>query len=223
MTYIDYHDLMVMAEELLSGLAMKLKSSYVVKYLDKEIDFTPPFKRIDIINELERCTGEQFSFEDFNCMDFYHFLNGLCVKNKIECENPKTISRLLDKLIGHFIEPQCINPTFLINHPLIMSPLSKHNRNDGRLAERFELFVNGIEISNAYTELNNHVVQEKAFRVQQKDKDQGDDEIPVPDEDYIEAMRYGLPPTGGCGIGIDRLVMFMTNNEYINEVIPFSC
>lgn len=230
MAYADYNDLMSMVEDLLCGLVIKLnpnkpENKYLLEYSDnninKVLDFTAPFKRIHILNELEKATGEKFNF-DFSSNMFEQFLNELCVKHKIECSAPRTIARLLDKLIGHFIEPQCINPTFLTNHPLVMSPLAKQDRSNSQLSERFELFVNGMELANAYTELNDHIIQEKAFRLQQKDKGQGDEEIPLPDNDYIEALRYGLPPTGGCGIGIDRLVMFLTNNTSIREVITFA-
>lgn len=225
MAYVDYTDLMGMVEELLSGLVKNITGSYLLKYTvdgsDKMLDFTPPFKRIHILNELKLQTGEEFNFNDFSSNEFEEFLNNLCLKHKVDCSAPRTIARMLDKLIGHFIEPQCTNPTFLTNHPLVMSPLAKCDRNDPRLSERFEMFVNGMELANAYTELNNHTVQEKAFRLQQKDKGQGDEEIPLPDEDFIDALKYGLPPTGGCGIGIDRLIMFLTNHSSIKEVIAF--
>lgn len=221
MTYVDYNDLMLMVEDLLSGIVTKIYNTHIISYANKAIDFTPPFKRINIIDELELQTSKLFNHTDFTSDAFKDFLLDIVDEFNIKCEEPKTIPRLLDKLIGHFIEPQCINPTFLTNHPLVMSPLAKHDRNDSRLSERFELFINGIELANAYTELNNHFTQENAFRVQQIDKGNGDEEIPLPDEDYIEAMRYGLPSTGGCGIGIDRLVMFMTDNMNIREVVTF--
>jgi lysyl-tRNA synthetase class 2 len=221
MSYVDYIDLMALVEDLLSKIVLKVKYNLKIEYDGKIIDFTPPFKRIHILDELEKQTGEKFDFEDFSSHEFEVFLNNLCVKHNIVCSPPKTISRMLDKLIGHFIEPQCIDPTFLTNHPLVMSPLAKHDRLDSRLSERFELFVNCMELSNAYTELNNHLLQEKAFKDQQSDKNNGDDEIPIPDEDFIEALRYGLPPTGGCGIGIDRLIMFVSNHTSIKEVIAF--
>ncbi len=221
MAYVDYNDLMLMVEELLSNIVLKIHNSHTIPYADKTLNFTPPFNKIHILDELEKQTNRKFDHVDFASSEFENFLLDICTEFNVKCENPKTIPRLLDSLIGHFIEPQCINPTFLTNHPLIMSSLAKPDRNDSRLSERFELFINGIELSNAYTELNNHISQEKSFRVQQIDKGNGDDEIPLPDEDFIEALRYGLPPTGGCGIGIDRLCMFLTNNANIREVITF--
>ena len=222
MAYIDYNDLIKMSEELLSKLVMLIHGSYKFKYQDKELNFTPPFKKIDIISELESQTGESFmTYKDFSTDEFKVFLVNLCQKHHVVCGDPVTIPRLLDKLIGHFIEPQCINPTFLMNHPLIMSPLAKYHRMDNRLSERFELFAYGMELANAYTELNNHMVQENAFKLQQKDKQLGDEEVPLPDEDFIDALRYGLPPTGGAGYGIDRLIMLLTNHASIREVITF--
>lgn len=222
MAYIDYHDLMNMVEDLLSSLVKYITGSYKLTFNNQELDFTPPFKRIDIIPELEKCTGKQFSFDDYTSDQFRDFLIDLCKEHKVVCGEPVTIPRLLDKLIGHFLESQCINPTFLINHPMVMSPLAKYHRDNNKLSERFELFASQMELSNAFTELNNHVVQANAFRVQQKDKGLGDDEVPLPDEDYIDALKYGLPPTGGCGIGIDRLVMVLTNHNCIREVVTFA-
>ena len=221
MTYVDYYDLMGMVEELISGLAIKINGSYSLTYADKTLNFAIPFKRIHILDELKKQTNETFDFDNFTTNEFSEFLDDLCIKHQVECGAPRTIARMFDKLIGHFIEPQCANPTFLTNHPLVMSPLAKCDRDDFRLSERFELFVNGMELSNAYTELNNHIIQEMAFRSQQKDKGMGDEEIPLPDDDFIDALKYGLPPTGGCGIGIDRLIMFLTNHQSIREVITF--
>lgn len=222
MAYADYHDLIKIAEDLLSGLVLKINGSYLLKYTvdgtDKILDFSPPFKQIHILDELQKQTGEIFDFASDN---FENFLNDLCAIHQIECDNPKTIPRLLDKLIGHFIEPQCINPTFLTNHPLIMSPLAKHDRHNPALSERFELFVNAMELGNSYTESNNHIQQEKAFRSQQNDKGMGDEEIPLPDDDFINALKYGLPPVAGLGFGIDRIVMLLTNSPSIREVITF--
>ncbi len=221
MTYVDYKDLMIIIENLLSNLTLKVNNSHLITYNGKEINFAPPFRKIHILDELKKQTNTSFDFTDFTSIEFETFLNDLCKIHNVECGAPKTIPRLLDKLIGHFIEPQCIDPTFLTNHPLVMSPLAKHDRDNNLLSERFELFVDGMELANAYTELNDHNMQEKMFRNQQKDKTNGDEEIPLPDEDFIDALRYGLPPTGGAGMGIDRLIMILTNTTTIRDVIPF--
>lgn len=129
--------------------------------------------------------------------------------------------RLLDKLVGEYLEPLCINPTFIINHPQIMSPLAKSHRDTPYLTERFELFIAGKEYANAYTELNIPSVQKACFDKQAKDKEMGDSEAQITDNDYVEALEYGLAPTGGLGIGIDRLIMLLTNQQAIKEVITF--
>lgn len=124
--------------------------------------------------------------------------------------------------MGEFVEPLCINPTFICDHPEVMSPLAKYHRARPGLTERFELFVNGKELCNAYTELNNPFVQRQRFEQQAKDKAAGDDEAMFVDQDFLKAMEYGLPPTGGWGMGIDRLAMFLTDNISIREVSTLS-
>lgn len=136
---------------------------------------------------------------------------------------------MYDKLVEHFLEPKCNDPTFLINHPKFMSPLAKNHRNNSNISERFELFVVGMELCNAYTENNNPFDQIKQFEKQLENRKLGDDEASDFDQDFIDALMYrlpptggfGLPPTGGFGLGIDRLVMLLTNKNSIREVIPF--
>jgi lysyl-tRNA synthetase class 2 len=229
--YADYHDMMKSAEDLLSKLVMYINGSYKLKFsktdgIDVELDFTPPFKRVDIMTTLTDKISEKiadFKFpNDLGSEDTRQYLIKICDTLNVPCSNPKTVPRLIDKLIGHFIEPVCINPTFVINQPLIMSPLAKWHRDNPQLTERFEIFVNGFEIANAYTELNDPFVQKQTFTDQAKAKDAGDEEAQVLDNDYIRALEYGLPPTGGQGFGIDRLVMLLTNNNTIREVLTFA-
>lgn len=216
MAYADYVDLMNMCNKMLSDIVHKLHGSYVIKYGDKEIDFTPPFKTIDMIEELEHKTDTQFP-DDLSTEESKQFLIDLCAKHEVVCPSPQTNARLLDKLVGHFIEPDCINPTYIMQHPTIMCPLAKNHRHNPYLTERFELFVNGMEIANAYTELNDPMEQRKRFMKE----DKTDEESQCLDEDFITALEYGLPPTGGFGMGIDRFVMLMTNQSTIKEVIAF--
>jgi lysyl-tRNA synthetase class 2 len=225
MAYADYNDLMKMTEDLLSGLVHSLFGGYKIKYtnhFDKEyeIDFTPPFKRVDMLAELEKQLGTKLP-DKIDSVKMQKFLMAQCTKHTIECPEPLTVSRLLDRLVGHFIETDCINPTFIINHPLIMSPLAKEHRNNPQLTERFELFISKFEICNAYTELNSPDEQHRRFENQMKDKSKGDLEAHMYDESFITALRHGMPPTGGFGMGIDRLVMLLTNNKYIKDVILF--
>ena len=139
----------------------------------------------------------------------------------IKPEPPYTLNRLVDNLVWELVEPKCIQPTFVMNHPRIMSPLAKPHRLDTSKTERFELFVNGKEICNAYTELNNPIVQKEMFDKIAKQKEDGDNEIPPSHESFVRALEYGLPPTAGWGIGIDRLTMILTNKDSIREVILF--
>jgi lysyl-tRNA synthetase, class II len=225
MAYTDYNDLMSMCEVLLSGIVFKIKGNYIVEYFNEKlnetlkINFTPPFKRIDFMKELEQHLGK-FP-DDYSSDEMLIFLKESCETHNIVCEYPQTISRLLDKLAGHFLESQCMNPTFLINHPLIMSPLAKFHRDDPRITERFELFCNYFELCNAYTELNDPFIQRHTFEKQMEDKKNGDDEAQEIDNEFISALEFGLPPCGGFGLGIERLIMLLTNKPFIRDVISF--
>ncbi|XP_004493038.2 lysine--tRNA ligase, cytoplasmic [Cicer arietinum] len=228
MAYQDYNDIMEITEQMLSGMVQELtKGSYKIKYhadgIDKdpiEIDFTPPFKRIDMIEGLEQIAGLNIP-KDLSSDETNQYLKDACLKHGIKCPPPETTARLLDKLVGHFLEETCVNPTFIINHPEIMSPLAKYHRSKPGLTERFELFVNKRELCNAYTELNDPVVQRERFANQLKDRQSGDDEAMALDETFCTALEYGLPPTGGWGLGIDRLTMLLTDSQNIKEVLLF--
>lgn len=218
-----------MTEELLSSMVKKLTGSYVIKYHHlgkehpdsfREIDFTPPFARIPMIETLEKKLNVTFP-EDLASEETNNFLKELVSKHNVECSPPQTTARLLDKLVGEFIEPSIISPGFITEHPQIMSPLAKWHRSKKGLTERFELFICSREICNAYTELNDSVVQRQLFMEQQKDREAGDDEAQPIDEVFCTAIGHGLPPTGGWGMGIDRLCMFLTDNTSIKEVILF--
>lgn len=231
----DYYGLMKTTEELLSSLVYTLKKSYQIKYnlepnadnIEKEviIDFTPPFKRLDMKETLYRKIRERvvdFEFpDDMFSEQAREYFSQIVEELNIECSHPRTTARLLDKLVGEFIEPDCMNPTFITNHFQVMSPLAKYHRDDAELTERFELFIAGKELCNAFTELNNPMVQQKLFEAQVEDKKLGDNEAQMKDDEFINAMKYGLPPTGGWGMGIDRLVMFLTNNNTIREVVTY--
>ncbi len=225
MAYADYNDIMKMCEDLLSSLVFHIKGTYKFEYFNDKLnrqvnlDFTPPFKRIDFMKELEKHIG---TFpENYESDEMVRFLNKSLEINGIDCEAPRTISRMLDKLAGHFLEVQCESPTFLINHPLIMSPLAKFHRDDSRITERFELFCNYFELCNAYTELNDPFIQRATFEKQMEDKKNGDEEAQEIDEEFISSLEFGLPPTGGFGLGIERLVMLLTNKPFIRDVLSF--
>jgi len=229
MAYADYNDLITLTENLVSGMVKSIHGSYKVQYHPEgpdgetwEVDFTPPFRKMDMFDELEKCLKVKLPVRDqLHTPEARKFLDDLCVKHEVECSSPRTTARLLDKLVGDFLEEQCINPTFIMNHPQIMSPLAKWHRSIKGLTERFELFVNKKEICNAYTELNDPVVQRERFEQQAKDKAAGDDEAMFVDDNFCTALEYGLPPTAGWGMGIDRVAMFLTDSNNIKEVLFF--
>jgi len=150
--------------------------------------------------------------EDVDSEATRQFLIKACAERKVLCTPPQTTARLLDKLVGEYIEPKCINPTFICAHPAIMSPLAKYHRDNERLTERFELFINTREVCNAYTELNNPIVQRQRFEEQAKQRESGDDEAQLIDEVFCTSLEYALPPTGGWGMGIDRMCMLLTDS-----------
>ncbi|KAF1313780.1 Lysine-trna ligase, partial [Globisporangium splendens] len=242
--YADYNSLMDTAEDMISGIVKDVtggsfKVEYPIavsgheettsneatgeeeeargekKYKMVEIDFTPPFKRLPILETLEEMIGEKLP--DVNSPDSIPILVELCHKHKVDCPAPHTSTRLVDHLISHFIEPLCINPTFLYNHPKCMSPLAKSHRDQEGVTERFELFVAGKELCNAYTELNDPFDQRRRFASQAQDQQRGDNEAHSKDEEFCVALEHGLPPTGGFGIGVDRLVMLLTGNPHIRQ------
>jgi len=229
MAYADYNDLMEITEDMLSGMVKQIHGSYKFNYQPDgpegdswEVDFTPPFKRIDMFKDLEKILNVKLpSPTDLHTEEARKFIDDICVSNNIECSNPRTAARLIDKLVGEYFEENSINPTFIMHHPQIMSPLAKWHRSEPGLTERFELFCCKKEICNAYTELNDPVIQRERFDQQAKDKAAGDEEAMYVDETFCKALEYGLPPTAGWGLGIDRLTMFLTNSNNIKEVLFF--
>ena len=172
-----------MTEQMISGMVKEITGSYIVPYAAEEggepvmIDFSPPWRRISMIEGLEEATGTKFPAME--APEMPGFLIGLLAKYQIECRPPRTVARMVDKLVGHFLEEECINPTFITEHPEMMSPLAKTHRSKPGLTERFELFVCKREVCNSYTELNHPVVQRQRFADQAKQATEGDDEAQV--------------------------------------------
>ncbi|KAI0266668.1 hypothetical protein BC834DRAFT_872945 [Gloeopeniophorella convolvens] len=230
MAYADMYDIMDITESLIEGLVKYLtggKTTLTYQPDGKDgkehtLEFQRPWKRYDMIETLEEKLGVKFPpGETLHTDEANVFLRDLCKKHNVECSEPRTNARLLDKLVGEFIEPLCISPAFIVGHPQVMSPLAKWHRSRPGLCERFEGFMCGKEFCNAYTELNDPFEQRARFEEQVRQKAQGDDEAQDIDETFVDALEHGLPPTGGWGIGIDRLVMFLTNSTNIKEVLLF--
>ncbi|KAF7350517.1 Lysine--tRNA ligase [Mycena venus] len=233
MAYADMEDLMDITEAMVEGLVKYLTGGTTITFhpdgnkgqegaRQMVLDFKRPWKRYDMINTLEEKLGVTFPpGETLHTAETNAWLRELCVKHNVDCSEPRTNARLLDKLVGEFIEPLCISPSFIVGHPQVMSPLAKWHRSRPGLCERFEGFMCGKEFCNAYTELNDPFEQRLRFEEQVRQKDQGDDEAQGVDETFIDALEHGLPPTGGWGIGIDRLVMFLTDSNNIKEVLLF--
>lgn len=227
MAYADVNDLMDMTEELVSGLVKHITGGYETKFTTQHgeeynVNWKAPWRRVEMMPALEEACGEKFPPGDqLHTAETNEFLKRMLKKMKVECSPPLTNARMIDKLVGEFIEETCVNPTFITGHPQMMSPLAKYHREIPGLCERFEAFVCKKEIANAYTELNDPFDQRLRFEEQARQKDQGDDEAQMVDENFCQSLEFGLPPTGGWGMGIDRLVMFLTNNYSIKEVLAF--
>jgi lysyl-tRNA synthetase class 2 len=220
MAYADYHDLMKMTEELVCEMVKDITGGLVVEYQGQKIDFTPPWRRVPMVAGLESALGAPIP-RPLEGAEANAFLEAKCAERGLKVPPPHTTARLMDKLFGELVEPSCVNPTFVMDHPQLMSPLAKYHRSQPGLTERFEVFVVGREVSNAYTELNNPFVQRDLFTDQAKAKAAGDEEACFVDEEFLTALEYGLPPTGGWGFGIDRFCMFLSNTPNIKEVILF--
>jgi len=220
MAYADYNDLIEMTERLISEMVFEIHGKYEVEYNGMTINFKPPFKRISMIAGLEEKLKIKLPLplESDECNKY---LLNVCKEKNIICPPPTTNARLIDRLVSEFLEPDCINPTFIMDQPQLMSPLAKYHRSQKGLSERFELFIATKEIANAYTELNNPYVQRKLFMDQAAAKAAGDEESMFIDETFLNALEHGLPPTGGWGMGIDRITMMLTGNNNIKEVILF--
>ncbi|KAF9888698.1 lysyl-tRNA synthetase [Aspergillus nanangensis] len=225
--YADVYDVMNLTEELVSGLVKNITGGYETTFHTQSgeeyhVNWKAPWRRVEMIPALEEATGEKFPPGDqLHTTETNEFLKRVLKKTGVECSPPMTNARMLDKLVGEFIEETCVNPTFITGHPQMMSPLAKYHRQNVGLCERFEAFVCKKEIVNAYTELNDPFDQRLRFEEQANQKDQGDDEAQLIDENFCTSLEYGLPPTGGWGMGIDRLVMFLTDNYSIKEVLAF--
>jgi len=213
--YKDYNWMMDTTEQLFEKIAMATNGKTTLKVGDKEINFAAPYKRISIYDAIQEHTGINVSQMDENG------LREVCKQLRIDTDESMGKGKLIDEIFGEKCEKNYIQPTFIIDYPIEMSPLTKKHRNKEGLVERFELMINGKELANAYSELNDPIDQLERFEEQSKLMERGDDEAMFIDYDFLRALEYGMPPTAGVGIGIDRLAMLMTNQESIQDVLFF--
>ncbi len=213
--YKDYIWMMEMVENCLEKVAQDVNGSTKCMVGEKEIDFKGPYTRMSMAESIEKYTGYDINGKN------EEELRAFCKENHIEVDGTMGVGKLIDEIFGEKVESHLIQPTYITDYPIEMTPLAKKHRSKEGLVERFELFVNGKEVANAYSELNDPIDQRERFEDQLKLAERGDDEAMVMDEDFVRALEYGMPPTSGLGIGIDRLCMLLTNNSSIQEVLFF--
>jgi lysyl-tRNA synthetase class 2 len=211
--YTDYNNMMELTENLISSLVFSIHGSYKITYKETEIDFKPPFKRIKLVEAIQEACN-------IDCTD-YDALKTKAKELKLSLPEEATKGHIIMELYDSLIEPTLMQPTFIIDHPWETSPLAKKHRDNDALVERFELIIHGMEIANAFSELNDPHDQYGRFEDQLKAKEKGMEDSQMMDLDYIQALKQGMPPTGGLGIGIDRVVMLLTNTPSIRDVLFF--
>ena len=217
--YADYYDMMEIMENLVAYVCQKVNGSTKVVYQGTEIDFTPPWRRLTMVDAVKEYAGI-----DFNEIKTDEEAQAIAKEKHLEFKKDlKDCTRgdILNALFEEYAEEHLIQPTFIMDYPIEISPLTKKKRGNPEFTERFEGFIYGREICNAYSELNDPIVQRERFKQQAKERELGDDEAYVIDEEFMSALETGMPPTGGLGIGVDRLVMFLTDSYSIRDVILF--
>lgn len=214
--YADYNDIMALTENLVAHIAQEVLGTTTVQYGEDEIDLAVGWKRLHMADAVKEYTGvdfwKQMSKEE---------AHALAKEHNIDVKPTMEAGHILNEFFEQIVEEQLVQPTFIFGHPVEISPLAKKNPKDERFTDRFELFIVRREHANAFTELNDPIDQRERFEAQLVEKDEGNDEAHEMDEDFIEALEYGLPPTGGLGIGIDRLIMLLTNSSSIRDVLLF--
>jgi lysyl-tRNA synthetase class 2 len=223
--YADYNDMMTMVEDMVCYIAGEIMDKTEIKFGEELISFKRPWRRIYLRDAVKEGCG--IDFEDYPDVDS---LRRRMEQLGQEVDPKKDRGRLIDELISTFVEPHLMQPTFLVDYPVDMSPLAKKKKDNANLVERFEAFIGGMEVANAFTELNDPIEQRERFlkqkKIQSADLSQSksaeeEGEVDVIDEDFLQALEYGMPPTGGLGVGIDRLAMLFTNKQSIREIIFF--
>lgn len=214
--YTDFNDVMDLTEGIISTAAEKVLGTKIVPYAEYEINLETPWRRVHMVDAIKEQTG----------VDFWPQMTdeearALAKEHNVPVEDHMQVGHVINEFFEAFVEETLIQPTFVYGHPVEISPLAKKNKEDARFTDRFELFITGKEYANAFTELNDPIDQRERFEAQARERELGNDEAHGVDEDFIEALEYGMPPTGGLGIGIDRLVMLLTNSQSIRDVLLF--
>ncbi|SHG44724.1 lysyl-tRNA synthetase, class II [Thermosyntropha lipolytica DSM 11003] len=214
--YADYTDMMNLTEDLISTVMYKVNGTMIAEFEGHKIDFTPPWNRMTMLEAIQKYAGV-----DFSTIKTDEEARKVAASLNIKVEPGATRGEIINEVFEAFVEDKLIQPTFIYGHPVEISPLAKRNRENPEFTDRFEVFIMAREIANAFSELNDPIDQKERFLKQMEKRAHGDDEAHMMDEDYINALEYGMPPTGGLGIGIDRLVMLMTGSPSIRDVILF--
>lgn len=214
--YADFEDIMELTENLIAHIAEEVLGTTTITYGEHEIDLKPKWQRLHMVDAIKEYVG----------VDFWKQMSDeeakqLAKEHGVEIKDTMTYGHIVNEFFEQLVEDKLIQPTFVYGHPVEISPLAKKNEQDPRFTDRFELFIVGREHANAFTELNDPIDQRQRFEAQLKEREQGNDEAHLMDEDFLEALEYGMPPTGGLGIGIDRLVMLLTNSPSIRDVLLF--
>ncbi len=214
--YADYQDIMALTENLVAHVAQEVLGTTTIQYGEYEIELKPQWKRQHMVDAIKEYTGV-----DFWGVTTTEEAKKLAKENGIEIKDSMEYGHILNEFFEQRVEEKLIQPTFIYGHPVEISPLAKKNEDDPRFTDRFELFIVAREHANAFTELNDPIDQRERFEAQLIEREQGNDEAHEMDDDFVEALEYGMPPTGGLGIGIDRLVMLLTNSPSIRDVLLF--
>lgn len=214
--YADYKDIMRLTENMISHIAQEVLGTQKLIYQGQEVDLTPEWRRVSMVDAVKEVTGVDFGVHMTN-----EEAHQLAQEHKVPVEKHMTFGHILNAFFEQFVEETLIQPTFVTGHPVEISPLAKKNDQDPRFTDRFELFIVAREHANAFSELNDPIDQRQRFEAQLQEKAQGNDEAHEMDDDFIRALEYGMPPTGGLGIGVDRLVMLLTNAASIRDVLLF--
>lgn len=215
--YEDYNDMMNITEEIITRLCMKVNNTLKINYQGTDLDLSTPWRRVTMIDSIKEVTGI-----DFNNVKTDEEAMKLAKEKNVELEEGKTTrGHIINEFFETFVEETLIQPTFIMDYPVEVSPLTKRKKDDPSLTERFELFIGGREYGNAYSELNDPIDQYERLKKQAEARANGDEEAGMMDEDFVNALEIGLPPTGGLGIGLDRLIMLLTNSASIRDVLLF--